>query len=471
GAHHWHAAVQPQAGSRGMLGQCYNVPMQRCLLAIPGDDVTRGWLRWIGVSVSLAAILLLMGACRPTPESNVAGYLLARQLGTLPGQQNDRPTGTITGRVTDGVAPLSGATVVVAEADGTPHIGHTNTNGYFQIDDVPAGQYVPAGVAPGYAEQELSGLWGIPALVTVRAQETSSAPELVLSPYQPPPLPTALAAAVNLRQTAVYTAAAPFPANAVAQVQSFAFDYDRVTVDSLRLYLPDPVDPGRTYPLLFAVYPTAADDWEAVSVAFAAHGFAVAAISPVAARGVDVEAHAQDARVGLALARSGALHRAVGRNRPVAMAGSFSSAIVARLIRAAGEDLAGWITVGGLADAFRGAADFYAGRTYMPPPFELLVPAMGAPNLYPLEFLRYSPVYVASELPPTMIVHTAADRILPITQAYELEKAARAAGIPVDTYYYEDVSHYLGIGENMTDAGREMFFKIVEFVNRYGEQP
>ena len=210
------------------------------------------------------------------------------------------------------------------------------------------------------------------------------------------------------------------------------------------------------------------EDWEEVSVAFAASGFAAVAISPSPGRSTDVDAHAQDALVALTLARRGELSPAIGDNRPVAMGGSFSSAILARLLRLAPADLAGWVTVGGLANAFTAAADYYAGRIEMPPNYSLLVPALGQPNLYPETFLRYSPVYSAAELPPTMIIHTAADRILPISQAYELAAAVRAAGIPLETYYYEDVSHYLGIGENMTDAGREMFYRILEFVERYG---
>ncbi|MBK8047719.1 MAG: prolyl oligopeptidase family serine peptidase [Anaerolineales bacterium] len=71
---------------------------------------------------------------------------------------------------------------------------------------------------------------------------------------------------------------------------------------------------------------------------------------------------------------------------------------------------------------------------------------------------------MAQEFPPTLIIHTAADRVLPIAQARELEAALRRAGVPVETYYYEDVSHYLGIGENLTDAGKEMFYKIDEFM-------
>ena len=80
---------------------------------------------------------------------------------------------------------------------------------------------------------------------------------------------------------------------------------------------------------------------------------------------------------------------------------------------------------------FSGTADFYAGRLEMPPQYELLIPALGAPNLYPLPFLRYSPVYTAAQLPPTLIIHTDVDKVTPIDQAYQLEaalKAARCAG-------------------------------------------
>ena len=89
---------------------------------------------------------------------------------------------------------------------------------------------------------------------------------------------------------------------------------------------------------------------------------------------------------------------------------------------------------------------------------------MGPANLYPLPFLYFSPVYTASQLPPTMIIHTDVDRIIPITQAYELEQALRDAGVYVEVLYYEDVSHYLQIGEDMTESGEEMFWQVLEFL-------
>ena len=392
----------------------------------------------------------LLAGCRPSPAGNVLGYLVAERIGTLPPQAGTGASGALSGRVEDAAGqPIAGATVLVAESDGTPHTAVTGADGRYHLDGVPPGQYVPAAVAPGYGEAALAGLLDIPKLVTVRPEETTTAPPLVLPVYAPPVLPANLAEVTNLRQTAAYTATAAFPEDAAADVTSYAFDYAGAVVDTLRLYLPQNRPAGARYPLLLLVYPSPVDDWQEVSVAFADQGFAVVAISPTAARGTDAEAHAQDARV--------------------ALGGSFSSAVLARLLRAAGDDLAGWVTLGGLANAFTGAADFYAGKLTIPPPYELLVPALGPPNLYPLAFLAYSPVYYASELPPTMIIHTAADRILPIDQAYELAAAVQAAGIPLETYYYEDVSHYLGIGENLTDAGREMFYKIVEFVQRYGE--
>jgi dipeptidyl aminopeptidase/acylaminoacyl peptidase len=325
-------------------------------------------------------------------------------------------------------------------------------------------------VAPGYVESALQNAWGGPAPLRVRSGQTTEAPDLQLSPLQGDAAAPDLAT-LNLRLTAEYTATAPFPAGSAANVRAFAFDRAGVTVDTLRLYLPLNAQPGDRYPLVLFVAPTAIDDWQYVSTAFASQGLAVVGISPVVARGVDADAQADDTRAALALAQAGALGPEVGDNRPVALGGSYSSAILARLLRTAGDKLGGWVSVGGLADAFAGAADFYAGRLQMPPNYALLVPAFGLPNLYPLTFLRYSPVFVASELPPTLIVHTAADHVLPIEQAYALERAAKAAGVPVETYYYSDTSHYLGIGDNLTDAGREMFYKIVEFVKRYGEQP
>mgnify|MGYP000964196061 CR=1 FL=1 len=418
----------------------------------------------------LLPFLLLVAACQPPPAANVAGYMLAQQLHSLTSSAQQQPAGAIEGRVVAGDRPLAGAVVLVAERTGHAHTATSDAAGRYRIENIPPDEYVVAAVAPGYVESALHNVWGGPVPLRVQSGQTAHAPDLQLSPLRVDTAPQDLST-LNLRMTAEYTATAPFPAGAAAKVRAFAFDRDGITVDTLRLYLPLDAQPGDRYPLVLFVAPTAIDDWQYVSTAFASQGLAVAGISPVAARGVDADAQAQDTRAALALAQAGALGPEIGDNRPIAMGGSYSSAILARLVRTAGDKLGGWVSVGGLANAFDGAADFYAGRLQMPPNYALLVPAFGLPNLYPLTFLRYSPVFVASELPPTLLIHTAADQVLPIAQAYALEAAAKAAGVPVETYYYADTSHYLGIGDNLTDAGREMFYKIVDFVKRYGEQP
>src|SRR5690606_3928595 len=129
--------------------------------------------------------------------------------------------------------------------------------------------------------------------------------------------------------------------------------------------------------------------WWPVSVGFASEGYAMVATSPIAGRGIDIDAHAQDARVAFQLAQSGALSPHIAPERAVILGGSFSSPILHRFLRDERDRVAGWVTVGGISNAFAAAADFYAGRLEMPENHLYTVPALGAPNLYPLPLLRY----------------------------------------------------------------------------------
>lgn len=66
-----------------------------------------------------------------------------------------------------------------------------------------------------------------------------------------------------------------------------------------------------------------------------------------------------------------------------------------------------------------------------------------------------------------MVIPTAADRITPIDQAYQLVAALEAAGVPVEAFYYPGVSYYLQIGEDMTEAGKAMFWRILAFICQF----
>lgn len=417
------------------------------------------------ITVALASTLLV--GCTPLPELNVLGYLIAERTGRL-AMTTPGTGGTLTGMVlTDDGQPLAGATVLVAERTGEPHVAQSDASGRYRIEQIPPGNYVPAAVAPGYNESQLQRGRLAAQLITIQSERVTTAPPIQLTPHVPLPLPDPLVTGVQLEVMGSGIVTSVFPVGSVATVQGYRFTYAGAQVDTLRLYLPQTITPTQQLPMLFMIYPTAVDAWQSVSVAYAAQGYALVAISPVAARGLAIDAHATDARIGLALAQQGALGPHIAPTGVVALGGSFSSAILHRFLRDTGDAIDGWVTVGGIATAFSGAAAFYHGEIELPAEYTYLIPALGPPNLYPLEFLRYSPVYTAAQLPPTLIIHTDADLIIPIRQAYELENALRVAGVPVEVFYYQDVSHYLQIDAQMTDAGREMFFRVQEFADQH----
>lgn len=417
-----------------------------------------------------AALGLSLAACSPTPAGNVLAYQVAKRLGTLEPRPAPIVTGALTGTVLADGQPLPGATVVVAERLATPHVAVTDATGHYRIEGIPPGQYVPAAVAPGYAET-VPSLGSAPRLVTIQPGVATETAPILLARHVTQPLPEPLSASVALSLTNSHIVTSVFPAGAAASVQAFTFTHDDATIDTLRVYLPLTMTAEARLPLLFMVYPTHVDGWESISVALASQGYALVAVSPVATRAMDIDAHAQDARIAFALARNGDLSPHIDPGPAIALGGSFSSAILHRFLRDERSHVAAWITVGGISNAFSGAADYYAGRIQLPPGYELAIPALGFADLFPLTFLSYSPVYTAGELPPTMVIHTAADHVTPIDQAYQLEAALKAAGVPVEPFYYEDVSHYLQIGEDMTDAGKEMFTRILDFIRRHQPAP
>lgn len=419
----------------------------------------------------LCLALVFLASCTPSPAANVTRYLvqkwLADQTASLPYIPPPQPTGSLTGQLLFGGEPIPAMTVVVAQPDGTPHSQVTDAQGRYRIDGLPPGNYVPAAAGPGFEETALTDRLGLPWLIPVRSGEIAVAPPFHLMRHSPPPLPENLAPAVQLTPGATYTVTSLFPPGAAAQVQRFQFTRAGAVNDSLRLYLPLESQPGDQWPLLLAVFPGIIDGWESVSVAFASEGFALVAISPLSDWGMDIDQHTLDARVALELALQGQLTDHIAPGPVVALGGSFSSAILHRLLRDEGSRFGGWVTVGGISNAFQGTADFYAGRLELPPQYALAIPALGQPNLYPLPFLRYSPVYTAGELPATLIIHTDADRIIPISQAMELEQMLRTNRVPVEVFYYADTSHYLHIGAEMSDAGRQMYFLIRDFARAH----
>ncbi len=118
----------------------------------------------------------------------------------------------------------------------------------------------------------------------------------------------------------------PSPSGAAAQVERFAF-----TMPALQSTACDSTCRSTDHPTSACPCSSSStshsDGWEPVSVAFAAEGCAVVAVSPIAAAAWTSTPHAQDSRI-FALAQNGDLSPALPPGPAVALGGSFSSPIL-----------------------------------------------------------------------------------------------------------------------------------------------
>src|SRR4051812_38675381 len=92
--------------------------------------------RTIKRRIWLLLLALMLTSCMPTSESNVIGYYLARQLGTLAGSDQNtanQPTtgsGSLSGEVTNPAGEaIAGASVLVASITGTPYATQSDAEG------------------------------------------------------------------------------------------------------------------------------------------------------------------------------------------------------------------------------------------------------------------------------------------------------------------------------------------------------
>lgn len=416
-----------------------------------------------GLTGLLCLVCLAAGGACMSPLTNLARYAAAGGEPYL-FPASEAGTATLQGHVLHDGAPLPNAVVLVAEPQGTPHTTRTDASGAYRLTGVPAGAYVPIAAAPGFEDAVLRNAAGLPRAVTLARGQVAQLPPIQARKLVRPPLAARAAQAHALTRREAYAAAAPFPEGASARVQPWSFQRDGTVNDTLYVYLPT-APAAAAYPLLFAVYPGHSLQWEAVSVAMASRGYAVVALSPLAAYGRDVAEHGADARLALHFARRGDLDARIDGAHPLAISGSYGSAVLNRLIRLAPDPFAGAVLLGGISNAFTGAAAFYAGELDWPPQLGYVLAALGTANVQPASFMQFSPVYTPQAMPPTLLLHTRNDAVIPIAQSYEYAAALKAAGVPVRTYYFADDSHYLQVGADTPLASRRVFWQVLAFLD------
>lgn len=378
--------------------------------------------------------------------------------------------GKLAGQVVHKGKPVADAVVLVAQPAGTPHVTYTDAEGHYLLTDLPQGSYVPIAGAPGFEYGMPRSILGLPVSITVQDDVTAVAPMIELEMEIRDVLGPVTAEAYSLEPAGSYVVETPFPKGARAQVHRWTFERAEAVNDSLYLYLPLDTGPEVQIPMLLALYPSATRNWEDISVGFASQGFGVVAMSPIGARGRNVTEHALDARLILQFASQGLLDPRLDGSRLLAISGSYGAAILNKLIRISDREFAAVVTLGGISNAFTGAAAFYSGELEWPPVLRYALAMLGTANERPDSYMQYAPVYSASAMPPILLVHTLKDEMVPLSQSLEYELALRDAGVPVETIYFEDKSHYLQLGARTSDTTRYLFASVLDFLHGWLEQ-
>ncbi len=420
-------------------------------------------LFWILVGTALAATGCMSVITNPIEMAMAGGE---PHLGPPlpPGQ------GMLAGQVVHEGKPVADAVVLVAQPAGTPHVTHTDAKGRYLLTDLPQGSYVPIAGAPGFEYGMPRSILGLPVSITVQDNVTAVAPVIKLEMELRDVLGPVAAETYSLEPAGSYVVETPFPKGARAQVHRWTFERAEAVNDSLYLYLPLDVGPEAQIPILLALYPNATRNWEDISVGFASQGFGVVAMSPIGARGRNVTEHALDARLMLQFAAQGLLDPRLDDSRLLAISGSYGAAILNKLIRISDREFAAVVTLGGISNAFTGAAAFYSGEMEWPLVLRYALAMLGTANERPDSYMQYAPVYSASAMPPVLLIHTLKDEMVPLSQSLEYESALRDAGVLVETIYFEDESHYLKLGARTSDTTRYLFASVLEFLHGWLEQ-
>jgi hypothetical protein len=434
----------------------------------------------------LAGVLLLAGCGAVDAQTvrNVAEYQIRKTFPPLLVYRTPPAPASISGVVLDEAGqPIADAVVLVSTVRG--EAVHTRSDG--------AGRYRLDGITPGRVTP-MAGAWGFYA-VNGPALRLSPGPfqdgvDFTLPARRPQPVqPVDLAIGQPVQESS------QFPEPMTAMRIPFSFTLDGVRIDNGQIYLPagqarsetglsNEVDaqarseignhPGGAglsdggAPILVIIYPSHPLNWNAAAVALTRDGNPVLALGPHSSGGLDIDQHARNYRAALQLWQSGQL-TPLGQpgNDWAAMSGSFSSLIMFKALQDLPAMPPAIVAVGGVSDAFLGVEALYDADLAIPAPYDSAVAALGRPDRDPAFFYGFSPVFYADKLPPTLVVHTTNDEVIPSNQAEALAAALDAAGVPHELLLYEDTTHYLD-AYNPTPATHRVYERVLAYVRTLG---
>ncbi len=413
--------------------------------------------RWVLMGTLLLLLLLAWVSSSEEPRvwsvRNTLEYRLLTAWWGWVGEPQRGAPGSLSGTVSDARGEaIAGAEVLVARWDGTAYHAQSGTDGRFQINGVPAGEYRPIAQATGYAPQVLGHGW---RRVAVRAEENTSL-RVVLR--EEPPLAPAPGRDLVIGEPLPVRCTSPLESQAVRR--AISFDSGGTPSQPVFLYTPAaaPAAPAAT---LLAVYPGPTETWECTSVPLAEAGYAVIAAGP--AYSLNLEKDVEELERLLGFVRAGMLPQADGE-RVAALGGSYSAILVQRLVQR-DPALDAVVLLGPPTDLFDMRQGFESKRFVPPFGLDRVLVALGLPDRAPLRYWRYSAAYhVHSAMPPTAIFHSYQDEIVPFQQSERLAEALDAAGVAYELHLFDGATHYLLEGG---EQALEIYSLTLDFLQRF----
>jgi fermentation-respiration switch protein FrsA (DUF1100 family) len=222
-------------------------------------------------------------------------------------------------------------------------------------------------------------------------------------------------------------------------------------------------------PIVVTTYPSAPIDWDRVSVALANEGYVVLSTGPSPRRVLDIRGMGRDLIKAIAYLHDGQLTDRADLEREAWLSGSFSSLILYWAMQEGASNADAFIVVGGISDGFLGVQSLYQDEPVLPERYLDAIAALGRADRIPDFYLQHSLAFHPEQLPPTLIVHTKQDEVIPYNQSLRLAEAMATANVPHELFIYEDTTHYLD-QVNVTPDTAELYRRLIAFLDQYVRQ-
>jgi acetyl esterase/lipase len=190
------------------------------------------------------------------------------------------------------------------------------------------------------------------------------------------------------------------------------------------------------------------------------------AVGPNTRRGLDTAGMARDVLTIVGHLDQGALTPHADMERQGWLAGSFGSLIFYQVLLYEQPGIDAVALVGAISDAFLGVQALYETELYIPIEYRAAIAALEPPHRHPDFYRSHSLIFDAGRLPPTIVIHTKGDEVIPYQQSLRLADALEEAGVAHELFLYEDTTHYLD-QVNVTPDTAELYWRLNAFFDRH----